>query len=174
MTDAVRTVMLTMKDSKKLLRTAIRLLPEIPYVNKKQSNVLPFVLGAFGVAVAGGIAALFIFSPKTRTRALGIAKDTYGKVSGPDRGHPDRREARRPEGQQRPRPRLRVVERLKLIPSGAKAPAPGREQRRDALLTATFLSARDIPAFDEEGARAGFRGGVCAARAVYRFASRRS
>ncbi len=73
--------MLTMKDSKKLLRTAIRLLPEIPYVNKKQqSSVLPFVLGAVGVAVAGGIAALFVFSPRTRTRALGIAKDTYGKV----------------------------------------------------------------------------------------------
>lgn len=69
-----------MKDSRKLLRTAIRLIPEIPYVNKKQSNVLPFVLGGAAVVLAGGIAALFIFSPRTRTRALGAAKDAYGTV----------------------------------------------------------------------------------------------
>ncbi len=73
--------MLTAKDTRKLLRTAIRLLPEIPYINRKQSSVLPFVLGAVGVAVAGGIAALFVFSPRARTRALGLAKDTYSKVS---------------------------------------------------------------------------------------------
>lgn len=79
-TNAVHTVMLTMKDTRKLLRTAIRMIPEIPYVNEKRPSVLPFVLGAVGVAVAGGIVALFVFSPKTRTRALGIAKDTYGKV----------------------------------------------------------------------------------------------
>jgi hypothetical protein len=78
--------MVTMKDTNKLLRNVLRALPAISaiplFARKKKTSMLPFVLGAFGVAVAGGIAALMVFSPRTRYRALDIAKDGYGKVKG--------------------------------------------------------------------------------------------
>lgn len=65
----------------KLVKNALAALPEIPYVNEKRSSgVLPFVLGGIGVALMGGIAAIMIFSPRTRYRALGVAKNAYGKV----------------------------------------------------------------------------------------------
>ena len=75
--------MLRMKDTNKLIKNILRALPAIPYfAPKKTSSVLPFVLGAIGVALAGGIAAVMVFSPRTRYRALDIAKDGYGKVRG--------------------------------------------------------------------------------------------
>jgi flagellar biosynthesis/type III secretory pathway M-ring protein FliF/YscJ len=75
--------MLRMKDTNKLIKNVLRALPAIPFIApKKTSSVLPFVLGALGVAVAGGIAAVMVFSPRTRYRALDIAKDGYGKVKG--------------------------------------------------------------------------------------------
>lgn len=75
--------MLRMKDTNKLIKNVLRALPAIPFIApKKTSSVLPFVLGAIGVAVAGGIAAVMVFSPRTRYRALDIAKDGYGKVKG--------------------------------------------------------------------------------------------
>jgi len=55
---------------------------DIPYVAPKKTSVLPYVLGAFGVAVAGGITAVMVMSPRTRERALGAAKDGYGKLLG--------------------------------------------------------------------------------------------
>jgi flagellar biosynthesis/type III secretory pathway M-ring protein FliF/YscJ len=65
----------------RMIKNALRAMPEIPYINERRSSaVLPFVLGALGVAVIGGIAALMVFSPRTRHRALGAAKDAYGKV----------------------------------------------------------------------------------------------
>ena len=73
--------MLRMKDTNKLIKNVLRALPAIPYfAPKKTSSVLPFVLGAVGVAVVGGIAAVMVFSPRTRYRALDIAKDGYGKA----------------------------------------------------------------------------------------------
>lgn len=58
-------------------------LPAIPYLaRKKKTSVLPFVLGAIGVAIAGGITAVMIMSPRTRYRALDAAKGGYGKVKG--------------------------------------------------------------------------------------------
>ena len=75
--------MLRMKDTKKLIRNVLRALPDIPYIApKKTSSVLPFVLGAIGVAVFGGVAAVMVFSPRTRYRALDVAKEGYGKVRG--------------------------------------------------------------------------------------------
>lgn len=66
-----------------------KMLPEflgaisIPFfAKKKKTSVLPYVLGAFGVAIAGGIAAVMIMSPRTRTRALDVAKDGVSKVKG--------------------------------------------------------------------------------------------
>ena len=78
--------MLRMKDTNKLLKNVLRALPAItmalPFFAPKKTSVVPFVLGAIGVAAVGGIAAVMIFSPRTRFRALDIAKDGYGKVLG--------------------------------------------------------------------------------------------
>jgi flagellar biosynthesis/type III secretory pathway M-ring protein FliF/YscJ len=78
--------MLRMKDTNKLLKNVLRALPAItatlPFFAPKKTSVVPFVLGAIGVAAVGGIAAVMIFSPRTRYRALDIAKDGYGKVLG--------------------------------------------------------------------------------------------
>jgi hypothetical protein len=83
MGDATARPMLTMKDTNKLFRNVLRALPEVRQLTRrKRTPILPFVLGAIGVAVAGGIAAVMVFSPRTRYRALDIAKDGYGKVRG--------------------------------------------------------------------------------------------
>jgi hypothetical protein len=74
--------MIRMKDTNKLFKNILRALPAIPFVAPKKTSVVPFVLGAIGVAVAGGIAAVMVFSPRTRYRALDIAKDGFGKVRG--------------------------------------------------------------------------------------------
>jgi hypothetical protein len=83
--DATRHRMLRMKDTNKLLKNILRALPAIsaiPFLAPKKTSILPFVLGAVGVAVVGGIAAVMVFSPRTRYRALDIAKEGYGKVRG--------------------------------------------------------------------------------------------
>lgn len=77
--------MLAMKDTNKLLKNVLRALPAIsaiPFFAPKKTSMLPYVLGVFGVAVVGGIAAVMVLSPRTRYRALDIAKDGYGKVRG--------------------------------------------------------------------------------------------
>ena len=75
--------MLRMKDTNKLLNNVLRALPAIPMLwPTKKTSVLPYILGAFGVAIVGGITAVMLFSPRTRNRTLGIAKDSYGKVRG--------------------------------------------------------------------------------------------
>ena len=71
--------MLRMKDTNKLFKNVLR---AIPLFAPKKTSILPFVLGAIGVALAGGIAAVMVFSPRTRYRALDIAKDGIGKVRG--------------------------------------------------------------------------------------------
>ncbi|CAN5887396.1 hypothetical protein BH11MYX4_BH11MYX4_69100 [soil metagenome] len=74
-----------MKETNKLFKNILRALPAIsaiPFLAPKKTSVFPYVLGAVGVAVVGGIAAVMIFSPRTRYRALDIAKDGYGKVRG--------------------------------------------------------------------------------------------
>ena len=83
--DALTEAMIGMKETNKLLKNVLRAWPAItaiPLFAPKKTSVLPFVLGAIGVAVAGGIAAVMVFSPRTRYRALDIAKDGYGKVKG--------------------------------------------------------------------------------------------
>lgn len=75
-------MMISKKSVNKVLKSAIAVLPAIPFLAKRRSSpVLGFVLGGIGVAVAGGIAALMFVSPRTRNRALGMAKDAYGKVN---------------------------------------------------------------------------------------------
>ena len=74
--------MLQMKDTNKLIKNVLRALPAIPFLAPKKTSVAPIILGAVGAAVIGGIAAVMVFSPRTRYRALDIAKDGYGKVKG--------------------------------------------------------------------------------------------
>ncbi|MDB4943920.1 MAG: hypothetical protein JWP97_3454 [Labilithrix sp.] len=80
--------MISVKDTNKLLKNVLRAIPAVtaissfPFVAKKRTPVLPFVLGGIAVAALGGVAALMVFSPRTRYRALDIAKDGYGKVRG--------------------------------------------------------------------------------------------
>jgi hypothetical protein len=70
-------------DPKKLIKSALRAMPDNRFIaRRRRSTIVPLILGAIGVAVFGGIAAVMIFSPRTRHRALGMAKDRYGRVRG--------------------------------------------------------------------------------------------
>lgn len=74
-------MMLSKKTVNQFLKGMIAAAPAIPFVmSKRKTPIAAYVLGGLGIAVAGGIAALMFFSPKTRTKALMAAKNTYGKV----------------------------------------------------------------------------------------------
>lgn len=80
--DAAVPRMITKKSVSKLLKGLIVAAPTIPYlVKRRRTPIAAYILGGIGFVIAGGVAALMIFSPRTRTRALGAAKDTYGKVN---------------------------------------------------------------------------------------------
>ncbi len=53
--------------------------PSFPFFSRR-SSVMPLVLGAVGVAVIGGLAAVIILSPRTRRRAIEAAKSTASKI----------------------------------------------------------------------------------------------
>ena len=72
--------MLRMKDTNKLIKNILRALPFIPLLAPKKTSIAPYVLGGIAVALVGGVAAVMIFSPRTRYRALDAAKEGYGKV----------------------------------------------------------------------------------------------
>ncbi len=55
---------------------------EFPFFSRKSSTAFPLVLGAVGVAIVGGLAAVMIFSPRTRTRALDAGKGMASKLQG--------------------------------------------------------------------------------------------
>ena len=72
-----------MKDTTKLINNVLRALPLLPLLApKRKSYVASYLVGAFGVALVGGVAAVMYFSPRTRMRTLDLAKDSYGKVKG--------------------------------------------------------------------------------------------
>ena len=74
--------MMTTKNLNTVLKGVIAAMPAIPYIMKpKRTPIAAYVAGGIGFALAGGLAALFFFSPKTRTRALTVAKDGYEKIS---------------------------------------------------------------------------------------------
>lgn len=84
--DAARSRMISNKTFNKVLKGVIAAVPAIPYVDRlkrrrRSSMMLPFVLGGIGVALAGGVAAVMFFSPRTRYRALDVAKNTYGRIN---------------------------------------------------------------------------------------------
>jgi len=76
-----RAAMISKKSINKVLKGAIAAMPAIPYITKRRSSMLvPFVLGGIGVALMGGMAAVMFMSPRTRYRAIDMAKNTYGKL----------------------------------------------------------------------------------------------
>jgi hypothetical protein len=77
-----RAPMISSKNLGKFMKGAIAAMPAIPYITKRRTSmVLPFVLGGLGVALMGGMAAVMYLSPRTRYRALDMAKTTYGKIN---------------------------------------------------------------------------------------------
>jgi hypothetical protein len=76
-------MMITKKNVNTVLKGLIAAMPAIPYIMKsrQRTSVTAYVIGGLGFAVAGGLAALMFFSPRTRTRALTAAKDTVNKVN---------------------------------------------------------------------------------------------
>src|SRR4051794_32697517 len=69
--DAASGPMARIKNTNKLINRIINALPDIPLVApKRSSSIVSVVLGAVGVAIVGGVAAVMIFSPRTRYRAL--------------------------------------------------------------------------------------------------------
>ncbi len=75
--------MLRMKDTNKLIKNVLRALPVIQLRRQRRRDIaVSYLLGAIGVAIAGGIAAVMILSPRTRNRTLGMAREGYGKVRG--------------------------------------------------------------------------------------------
>lgn len=74
--------MISRKSIDKVLKGAIAAMPAIPYITKRRTSmVLPMVLGGIGVALMGGMAAVMFLSPRTRYRAMDMAKNTYGKIN---------------------------------------------------------------------------------------------
>jgi hypothetical protein len=76
-------MMITKKKAKKVLKGALAALPAIHIMRSRRQrmSIAAYVLGGVSAALVGGIAALMYLSPRTRTRALSAAKDTYGKVN---------------------------------------------------------------------------------------------
>jgi len=65
----------------RVLKNLIAVLPAVPYLTRRRRTpVAAYTLGSIGLALSG-IAALMYLSPGTRSRALGAAKGTYGKVN---------------------------------------------------------------------------------------------
>jgi ABC-type methionine transport system permease subunit len=74
--------MMTKKNLNSVLKGIIAAMPAIPFIMQpKKTPITAYVIGGVSFAIAGGLAALFFFSPKTRTKALTAAKDGYTKVS---------------------------------------------------------------------------------------------
>ncbi|HVJ88367.1 MAG TPA: hypothetical protein VM580_01100 [Labilithrix sp.] len=73
----------TTKKVNRIFRGVIKGLPVMSYITRSRHRnaVSAYMIGGIGLAIAGGIAALMLLSPRTRHRALSAAKDTYGKVS---------------------------------------------------------------------------------------------
>jgi len=74
--------MISRKNIDKVLEGAIAAMPAIPYIKpRRRRTVLPYVLGGIGLALIGGMAAVMLLSPRTRSRAMDMAKNTYGKIN---------------------------------------------------------------------------------------------
>ncbi len=68
----------------RVLKTMLGALPAIPFFmrsRRRRAPVAALVLGGIGIAIAGGIAALMLLSPRARSRTLNAAKTAYDKVN---------------------------------------------------------------------------------------------
>jgi hypothetical protein len=74
---------ITKKHVNRFLTGVLASMPAIPYIMKprRRTPIASYILGGVGIALLGGLAAVMFFSPRTRSRALVAAKDTYGKVN---------------------------------------------------------------------------------------------
>jgi hypothetical protein len=50
-------------------------------IHRRRRSLAPYILGGIGFAIAGGAIAVMLLSPRTRKRAMLVAKDTYGKMN---------------------------------------------------------------------------------------------
>lgn len=73
-------LMNTKRMIKKMFNATLDSLPSVG-LRRRNPPIMSWVLGAVGLAFVGGVAVAMIASPRLRTRALRVAKDTYGKVS---------------------------------------------------------------------------------------------
>jgi hypothetical protein len=78
-----RPMTLNKRTVQKVLQGVLAAAPAIPYLTRSRArmSVASYVISGLSLALAGGLAAVMYFSPRTRTRALGVAKETYGKVN---------------------------------------------------------------------------------------------
>jgi len=76
-------MMSTKKKINRVMKGMLAALPAVPYIMKarQRTPITAYVLGGIGLAIAGGVAAVMMFSPRTRHRALDAARGTYGRVS---------------------------------------------------------------------------------------------
>jgi hypothetical protein len=75
-------MMITKKKIHRVLEGVIAAMPAIPLIMKRRrTSVSTWVFGGIAFALAGGLATLMLLSPRTRSRALHAAKDTYDKVN---------------------------------------------------------------------------------------------
>lgn len=74
----------TKRKVNRALQRVLTAMPAIPYImrSRRRTPIAAYVLGGVGFAVAGGIVALMMLSPRMRRRALHAAKDTYDKMQG--------------------------------------------------------------------------------------------
>ncbi|WP_169928228.1 hypothetical protein [Labilithrix luteola] len=72
----------TKTQARKFIKKAIAVAPLVAYMrSRRRARLMPFVLGAIGVAAFGGAAAVMLLSPRSRTRALEAARDAYDRVA---------------------------------------------------------------------------------------------
>lgn len=82
--DAVaRCMMISKKRINKALQGMVVAMPAIRYLtrSRRRNTLMSYVVGGIGVAIAGGLVAVMLLSPRTRRRALHAAQDTYGRVN---------------------------------------------------------------------------------------------
>src|SRR5262249_40163063 len=78
-----RCMMISKKRVNRALQGMIVAMPAIGQLirRRRRNAMLSYVFGGLGVAIAGGIVAVMMLSPRTRRRALHAAKDTYGRLN---------------------------------------------------------------------------------------------
>jgi hypothetical protein len=83
MGDAVPRFMISNKSVRRMWKRRMAAMPAIPYtirIRRRRSLMLPYLLGGIAFAVVGSIASVLFVSPRTRYRALDVARNTYGRL----------------------------------------------------------------------------------------------